>query len=399
LTRYTSNTEDFPTFQTYIRWLNRAIFTEKPDYNLTLKFISNRPQKRRLDMALFIGVLFVFLALIAYPYTARAGLLSFVAGFFSASADASDALETLAPNSQNMSLPKAVLNVNSNLAKSDQVPVIIDDTSLFAETDPNGNGTSTIDVFDSSQITIYVVRSGDTLPQIAKTFGITENTIKIANDMTGSKLKEGQRLIILPVSGVQHTIKSGETLLGIAKAYKITSQDILQYNYFENSSHLAVGDTIFIPSDSLPIRTVSSPSSSRTAPLLGAPLLGGLASSVKNLVNTVGYFIEPLTNYHKTQSLHGHNGVDLGAPVGTPILAAASGEVVISRMGWNGGYGNYVVIQHDNGTQTVYGHASKLLVTEGQSVVQGQKIALVGSSGVSTGPHLHVEVRGGKNPF
>jgi LysM repeat protein len=337
------------------------------------------------------------LASITYPYTARAGLLSFMTGLFSTSADASDVLETLVPNSQNMSLPKAVLNANPNLARLDQAPVIIDNTSLFAETDPNGNSTSTADVFDSSQITIYVVRSGDTLPQIAKTFGVTENTIKIANDMANSKLKEGQRLIILPVSGIQHTVKSGETLGGIAKTYKIGTQDILQYNYFENSSHLAVGDTIFIPSDKLPVRTTTS--SSRSTAILGAPLLGGLSSSVKNLINTAGYFIEPLTNYHKTQSLHGHNGVDLGAPVGTPILAAASGEVVISRMGWNGGYGNYVVIQHDNGTQTVYGHASKLLVTEGQSVVQGQKIALVGSSGVSTGPHLHVEVRGGKNPF
>ena len=94
-----------------------------------------------------------------------------------------------------------------------------------------------------------------------------------------------------------------------------------------------------------------------------------------------------------------HNGVDLGASVGEPILAAADGQVIISRMGWNGGYGNYVVIQHDNGTQTVYGHASKLIATEGQMVKQGQTIALVGSTGMSTGPHLHVEVRGGKNTF
>jgi murein DD-endopeptidase MepM/ murein hydrolase activator NlpD len=127
--------------------------------------------------------------------------------------------------------------------------------------------------------------------------------------------------------------------------------------------------------------------------------LGGVPSSIKNLISTVGYFIEPLVNYHKTQKLHGHNAVDLAAPAGTPILAAAEGEVVISRAGWNGGYGRYIVIQHGNGTQTVYGHASKLLVSEGDFVKQGQEIALVGSSGESTGPHLHVEVRGGKNPF
>lgn len=280
------------------------------------------------------------------------------------------------------------------------MPVIVDNSSLFAEIDPNGNGTSTAEVFDSSQITTYVVRSGDTLPQIAKTFGVTANTIMIANDMSSQKLTEGQRLIILPVSGIQHKIKSGETLEGIAKTYKLKVQDILQYNHFENASRLAVGDEVFIPSDMKPSRNTSAPSSSsRTSPILGAPLVNKIASSAKKLIDTVGYFIEPLVNYHKTQKLHGHNGIDLGAAIGEPILAAADGEVIISRLGWNGGYGNYVVIQHDNGTQTVYGHASKLLVDEGQNVTQGQKIALVGSTGESTGPHLHVEVRGGNNPF
>lgn len=339
------------------------------------------------------------MTIIVYPYTVKASLFSLVSDFFATPADASETLSVV-PNSQNVTLLKAAVNVNSiPTNKEDQMPVIVDNSSLFAEVDPMGNGNSTVDVFDSSQITTYVVRSGDTLPQIAKTFGVTANTIMIANDLTSQKLIEGQRLIILPVSGIQHTVKSGQTLEGIAKLYKIKTQDILQYNYFENASHLAVGDQIFIPSDTLPARAVAVPSSSRTAPVLGAPLLNGIASSVKSLISKVGYFIEPLVHYHKTQALHGHNGIDLGASVGEPILAAANGEVVISRMGWNGGYGNYIVIQHDNGTQTVYGHASKLLVTEGQNVKQGQTIALVGSTGESTGSHLHVEVRGGKNPF
>ena len=320
-------------------------------------------------------------------------------GFFSTPVDASEVVGAVTLTSQNAPLLKAATNINSDPTKSYQSPVIVDKTSLFAELDPNGNGTSTPEIFDSSQIMTYVVRAGDTLPQIAQTFGVTANTIMIANDMTGTKLTEGQRLIILPVSGVQHTIKTDQTLESIAKSYKVTTQDILQYNYFENASHLAVGDQIFVPSDKLPVKDAAPASSSRTAPVLGAPLLGGLASSAKNLINTIGYFIEPLVHYHKTQSLHGHNGVDLGASVGEPILAAADGQVIISRMGWNGGYGNYVVIQHDNGTQTVYGHASKLIATEGQMVKQGQTIALVGSTGMSTGPHLHVEVRGGKNTF
>jgi murein DD-endopeptidase MepM/ murein hydrolase activator NlpD len=339
--------------------------------------------------------------MISYPFSAKASWLSVVSGLFGAPVVASEEATSAAPNSQNMDLPKAATNIDPNPNKGNQVPLIVDNSSIYPEIGPSGNSTSTADVFDSSQITTYTVRSGDTLPQIAKTFGITVNTIMIANDLTSQKLTEGRHLIILPVSGVQHMVKSGETLEGIAKSYKIKTQDILQYNNFENISLLAVGDQIFIPSDASPARTstATSPSSTRTAPVLGAPLLGGFSSSVKNLINTVGYFIEPLAIYHKTQGLHGHNAVDLGAPVGTPIVAAAAGEVVISRMGWNGGYGNYVVIQHGNGTQTVYGHASKLLVSEGDMVKQGQSIALVGSTGESTGPHLHLEVRGGKNPF
>lgn len=342
----------------------------------------------------------MFSAMFAYPNKAKASPISFLMDLFSTQADASEVSTASVSNSQNISLLKAATNSDPNPTKVEQMPVIVDNSSLYAEIGLAGNGTSTVEIFDSSQITTYVVRNGDTLPQIAKTFGVTVNTIMIANEMTSQKLIEGQHLIILPVSGIQHTIKSGQTLESIAKLYKIKTQDILQYNYFENASHLAVGDQIFIPSDVSPVKTTSKPSSSttRTAPTLSSQPIGG-SSSVKSLINTIGYFIEPLVHYHKTQSLHGHNGIDLGASVGEPILAAADGEVMISRTGWNGGYGNYVVIQHDNGTQTVYGHASKLLVTEGQSVKQGQTIALVGSTGQSTGPHLHVEVRGGKNPF
>jgi murein DD-endopeptidase MepM/ murein hydrolase activator NlpD len=102
----------------------------------------------------------------------------------------------------------------------------------------------------------------------------------------------------------------------------------------------------------------------------------------------------------KTQGLHGYNGVDLAGPVGTPIYAAAAGTVLVSASsGWNGGYGNLVIISHDNGTQTVYGHLSKTLVKVGQHVEQSQKIALMGATGKATGSHLHFEIRGAKNPF
>jgi murein DD-endopeptidase MepM/ murein hydrolase activator NlpD len=113
-----------------------------------------------------------------------------------------------------------------------------------------------------------------------------------------------------------------------------------------------------------------------------------------------GYYIRPLAGGVKTQCLHGYNAVDLGTPTGTSVMAAASGTVIVARpSGYNGGYGEYIVIQHPNGTQTVYGHLSKLYVTDGAHVSQGQTIALSGNTGNSTGPHLHFEVRGAANPF
>jgi murein DD-endopeptidase MepM/ murein hydrolase activator NlpD len=110
--------------------------------------------------------------------------------------------------------------------------------------------------------------------------------------------------------------------------------------------------------------------------------------------------MRPLTGGIKTQGIHGYNGVDIGASTGTPILAAAGGEVIISRAeGWNGGYGIYVVIRHDNGTQTLYAHMSQDIVSVGQRVSQGEVIGYVGNTGRSSGPHLHFEIRGATNPF
>jgi murein DD-endopeptidase MepM/ murein hydrolase activator NlpD len=113
-----------------------------------------------------------------------------------------------------------------------------------------------------------------------------------------------------------------------------------------------------------------------------------------------GFFIWPVGGGVKTQGLHGYNGIDIGAPKGTPIYASAGGVVIVSRdSGWNGGYGEYVVIAHDNGVQTLYGHMSRVVAQAGTHVDQGDIIGYIGQTGKATGPHLHFEVRGAKNPF
>lgn len=114
-----------------------------------------------------------------------------------------------------------------------------------------------------------------------------------------------------------------------------------------------------------------------------------------------GYYLWPVAGGHITQGIHGNNAIDIGAPAGTYIFAAAAGRVTVATNdnAWNGGYGNHVVIAHNNGTQTSYGHASRVFVSKGDTVAASQPIGIVGSTGHSTGPHLHFEVHGAKNPF
>ncbi len=115
----------------------------------------------------------------------------------------------------------------------------------------------------------------------------------------------------------------------------------------------------------------------------------------------VGGMARPIAGGIKTQGVHGNNGVDIGAPIGTSVFAALDGTVTLTRGGnaWNGGYGNYIVVKHPNGVQTLYAHLSSIGVSTGESVGKGDQIGKSGNSGQSSGPHLHFEVRGAKNPF
>jgi LysM repeat protein len=287
-------------------------------------------------------------------------------------------------NSQTMSLLEGRATTNTSPSVSPRL-AIVDNSALSFEGE---SGTTFIDGGKSGtgQISVYIVRKGDTLPAIAKMFGVSSNTILWANDLKSSKIVEGQELVILPISGVKHTVKKGDTLKSIANKYKADMSDILAFNDVTVDSKLVPGKVIIVPDGEI----TSTPSSSST----GKPSSGG-----NNLPAVAGYFLKPVNGRH-TQGVHGHNGVDLGAPVGTPIVASASGTVIVSKSGgYNGGYGTYVVISHGNGTQTLYSHMSTNLVSVGQTVTQGQHIGAVGMTGKTSGPHLHFEVRGAKNPF
>ena len=260
---------------------------------------------------------------------------------------------------------------------------IVENNALAANMSPAGSVSDPL-VYKptSDQISVYVVREGDTLSQIAEMYDVTVNTIKWGNDLSSNTLKEGQTLVILPISGVKYTVAKADTIASIAKKYKGDADEILAYNNLQSGQPLTVGSSIIIPDGEV----VPPPSVIR--------------SSGSGLKEYAGYYLRPIVGGKKTQGIHGYNGVDLANVIGSPILASADGQVIIARFGgWNGGYGNYIVIKHANGTQTLYAHASKINVSAGDTVSQGDVIGAVGSSGKSTGPHLHFEIRGAKNPF
>ena len=319
-------------------------------------------------------------------------------------------------NSQNMGLLEA--NVSSASLSSKKEVVIeskesitskISDDALLPSISPLSLSAGGVEVDDSgySEISVYVVRSGDSIGDIAKMFKVSTNTILWANDMKkGEKLVVGDTLIILPVDGVNHIVKKGDTIKNIAKIYGVEVGDIYQYNGLDDESVLSIGDEIIIPGAEIKEvekknTTISSKNKSNSS--IKIKTGGNLPNnyySADNSGSADGYFIKPVTggSCRLTQGKHDRYAVDIGCPTGTPIKASASGKVIFSKVGWNGAFGNLVIISHPNGTQTFYAHQSKIAVSVGDQVSRGEVIGYVGNTGRSTGPHLHFEVRGARNP-
>ena len=309
-------------------------------------------------------------------------------------------------NSQNIALLQAnvssisvLQDKNNSVAGDNTNPSdsgIVSDNALLSATGPMGvsDGTDTANSSSGDDTSVYVVRQGDTVAAIAKLFGVSVNTILSANGMKkGDKLTEGEVLFILPVSGIELTITKGQTLQSIAKLYNVDVNDIASYNGIAIDSKLAVGDQLMIPN------AEQSQESDKPVQDLNASIAKDKLYYEQHPVqNLAGYFIDPVPGYRLSQGIHDNNAVDLAIAKGTPIHAAASGTVILARNGYNGGFGNVVIIDHTNGTQTLYAHQSKIATTTGAEVTQGQVIGYVGSTGHSTGPHLHFEVHGAQNP-
>lgn len=259
-------------------------------------------------------------------------------------------------------------------APSEVLSASTDNVSVSTNISPNREG-----------VVDYTVTAGDTVSSIADKFGISTNTILWQNDLSSADdIKVGETLEILPVTGIAHKVEKGDTVESIAKKYGLPSSEAIvefPFNTFANDETfaLAIGQTIIVPNG-------VKPNASGYAPAIAVQITPNAGTVVAS-----GQFVWP-TQGIITQGFYWyHPGIDIANPAAPNILAADSGTIVAE--GWDAtGYGNRIVIDHGNGMQTLYAHMSAFYVTLGQTVSRGSPIGRMGSTGHSTGTHLHFEI-------
>ncbi len=354
---------------------------------------------QRISSGAFIaGILGLSMAL--STNVAQAGFLSSLwaaVGNEQVSAKTTPASPSPSRNSQNIQLLTA--QTSNPLAYSIGIATTtppIDDGSTLSPDMAAANQSPNAEPFNT-QISTYIVQDDDTISGIANMFDISVDTIKQANGLAKSTIRPGQSLTILPVTGLLYTVVKNDSLQKIAVKYKVSADDIIVYNGLSAaSSTVYIGEKLVIPH--------GKPSAEETRTYLAKqkiPSFEPLLDAVWNWPSYPGMFACPVPGARLSQGLHGHNAVDFAISAGTPIHAAAAGTVIVSKSNglWNGGYGNFVMIMHGSGVETLYAHMLRSAVSSGQSVAQGQVIGYIGSTGMSTGPHTHFEIRGAQNPF
>ncbi len=236
----------------------------------------------------------------------------------------------------------------------------------------------------SPKIITYVVQPGDTIFGIAAAFGLRPETLQWSNpdlERNPDLLMVGDELTILPTDGVYHQVSSNETLDEIAGTLGVTADDIINYplnNLNPENPVITPGQWLVIPGGEKPFVPKYVSSISTAAP--------------KGAARGTGNFQWPTSGSITQEYWSGHRALDIGAWLGAPILASDAGYVTYA--GWdNTGYGNLIIIDHGNGFVTLYAHLQTIYVSVGQEVAKGEQIGEMGSTGNSTGPHLHFEVR------
>lgn len=383
--------------------------------------------RRKMNISLFLKsytikayTLALIIPLIAsVPTTANAGFFGdFVASIIGSKVSATDTNtdkgSDFVPNSQNVPLSETSINPDMKSVKAGNAVPMTEDGALVPDDLQGTDSDINSYVSSSEKIVTYTVAKGDTIGTIASKFGISKNTILYANtDIKNNTLKVGQVLTILPVDGVPYTVKKGDTISSIAKAHKADANDISEYNDIIDKN-LKIGDKIIVPGGTA-VKKVEAPrpivkvekeqteakvevnTEDKTEKTQASP------SEMSGGNGITGGYIWPFPKGtgRVSQKLHDDNAYDFAAPKGTPIYAIQDGKVLIADgSGYNGGYGLYVVIDFDDGGQAIFGHMSKVAAHAGDVVKQGDVIGYVGSTGRSTGNHVHIGYHGGKsNPY
>jgi len=232
------------------------------------------------------------------------------------------------------------------------------------------------------EVVDYVVRPGDTLSSIAKKHGLTIDTIIWANNLSAkATIKPGQKIKVPPVDGVVHKVRRGETVYSIAKKYRTNPQGIVDFpfNTFANDETFAleIGQALVIPNGIMP---------EKKPVVVPGPFVADVSQGGGS-----GTFVWPATGKISQRYSWYHPAVDIANRSAPSVVAADSGRVVSAIRGrW--GYGNYVIIDHGNGYKTLYAHLNKIYVNVGDNLSQGQALGQMGSTGRSTGTHLHFEI-------
>lgn len=274
-----------------------------------------------------------------------------------------------------LSLPGPADSGSSQASPNDPDPGPV----VFVRT-PSGTAPSQAPSPSLPLLITHVVVRGETVTSIAARYGVTSETVAASAGLGNpNRIYPGQTLTFPSVNGVVHVIEPGDTLSDIARLYRVPAGDISRANAITDPAHLQVGQTLIVPSGKRPQQ--ASPAASVAASNTPAAAGGSLAWPVRG----------PISSRFGMRWGRLHSGIDIAAPYGTTIRAAAAGRVTF--VGWYGSYGRCAIIDHGGGLTTLYGHASVILVSTGDHVDRGTAVAEVGSSGNSTGPHVHFEVR------
>lgn len=259
-------------------------------------------------------------------------------------------------------------------------------SSVLSASTESQDTTTQISVKMRDRVIEYQVQAGDTVSSIAEKFNISADTIRWQNDLKSKDaIKEGQMLQILPVTGISHKVTKGDTVYSIAKRYDSSAQAIVDfpYNTFSNDEtfELAIGQTVVVPDGIKPADVLWQP-------------LARVRQITPNAgtVTATGQFVWPAGGTITQRFAWYHKGMDIANNAAPAILAADSGTVVLAGWPDASGYGNRVIIDHGNGYRTLYAHLSQVYVVAGQTVARGNAIGKMGSTGRSTGIHLHFEV-------